>query len=153
MIYGMKDLIDDVLKVIEMHSDKAAAIVYRTAIAESGFTAIKGYTKGNPALSFWQIEPATANDIYENYVKFRPHLVEKLKKLGFKESDPSGPLKYNLSLAIAMCRIKYWRDPSPLPDVDDIDGQAKLWKKVYNTELGKGTLKHFLDANMGKEMK
>lgn len=153
MIYGMKDLIDGVLKSIEMHSDKASALVYRTAMAESGFKAIKGYTKGNPAMSFWQIEPATANDIYDNYVKYRPHILSLLEKLGFDKDNPSESIKYNMALAIAMCRIKYWRDPSPLPDVDDIDGQAKLWKKVYNTELGKGTIKHFLDANIGKEMK
>ena len=93
MIYGMKDLIDGVLKSIEMHSDKASALVYRTAMAESGFKAIKGYTEGNPAMSFWQIEPATANDIYDNYVKYRPHILSLLEKLGFDKDNPSESIK------------------------------------------------------------
>jgi len=28
-----------------------------------------------------------------------------------------------------------------------MEAQAGYWKRVYNTELGKGTVKHFMEAN------
>ena len=44
---------------------------------------------------------------------------------------------------------KYRRDKYSLPKHDDLDGQAKYWKRVYNTRLGKGTESHFIKANKG----
>ena len=43
-----------------------------------------------------------------------------------------------------MCRLKYRRDPEPLPEPDDIEGLGKTWKRVYNTHLGKGKVDEFV---------
>tara|TARA_R100000458_G_scaffold27757_1_gene25358 strand:+ start:5060 stop:5524 length:465 start_codon:yes stop_codon:yes gene_type:complete len=148
-IYGMKETIKEVLTKMKMLSPAAEELIYMTGMAESGYKALKGYTKGNPALSFWQIEPATAEDILENFASFRPVIKDRLARLGlvWENRMDSSYLKYNMALAIAMCRLKYWRCSDPLPMPGDIEGMAKYWKKVYNTEEGKGTIKHFIEAN------
>ena len=52
-----------------------------------------------------------------------------------------------------MARVRYLVDPEPLPACDDIVALASTWKRVYNTEHGKGDPKHFvrLYEEFGKE--
>ena len=47
-----------------------------------------------------------------------------------------------MSAGIVFCRLKYRRDPNPIPT--DINEIAHYWKNVYNTKSGAGTVKHFL---------
>ena len=53
----------------------------------------------------------------------------------------------NMSLQVAFCRLKYRRDKYALPGMDNIEAQAKYWKRVYNSEKGRGTVEHFIKAN------
>ena len=53
----------------------------------------------------------------------------------------------NIALQVAFCRLKYRLDKYALPGMDNIEAQAKYWKRVYNSHLGKGTVKHFMEAN------
>lgn len=46
-------------------------------------------------------------------------------------------------LAICMARLKYKLIPSEIPA--DKLGQAKYWKRHYNTEAGKGTVEKYLE--------
>ena len=100
-----------------------------------------------PAKGVFQIEPATADDIWDNYLAFRPDLASKVRGLA-SQKFPVGKneqLITNLAYATAMARLKYWRSPSSLPhDPDDVFGLAQLWKAVYNTELGAGTVDQFI---------
>ena len=100
-----------------------------------------------PAVGFFQVEPATARDIITNYVSYRKPILKSLQDLGYKEDDMLYRIKSNIALQVAFCRLKYRRDPFPVPKAHDKEGQAEYWKRVYNTELGKGTIKHFLEAN------
>jgi len=45
--------------------------------------------------------------------------------------------------------LHYRRVPAALPKVDNLSHQAKYWKAHYNTVKGKGTIKHFMEANNG----
>ena len=56
----------------------------------------------------------------------------------------------NIALQAAFCRLKYKRDKYALPKSNDLKAQAEYWKRVYNTHLGKGTIKHFMEANNEK---
>ena len=53
----------------------------------------------------------------------------------------------NIALQAVFCRLKYKRDKYALPKANDLEAQAKYWKRVYNTHLGKGTVEHFMEAN------
>jgi hypothetical protein len=102
---------------------------------------------GGPAIGFWQIEPATLIDIMDNYVKYRPKFEKRLKSLGFSQSDMETRVMSNIALQAVFCRLKYKRDKYALPKSSDLEAQARYWKRVYNTHLGKGTITHFMEAN------
>ncbi len=96
-----------------------------------------------PALGVYQIEPATHDDTWVNYVKYRKHIELKLKALMTEEPKDS-QLITNLAYATAIARIIYYRKPSALPDANDVQALGEYWKKYYNTEQGKGTVEEFV---------
>ena len=142
----IREIIDWSLKEMGLHSEDAVDLVYKTGNAETGYRHLK-QMGGGPAIGFWQVEPATLIDIMNNYVKYRPELEKRLKSLGFSESDMETRVMSNIALQAVFCRLKYKRDKYALPKFNDLKGQAEYWKRVYNTHLGKGTIKHFMEAN------
>tara|TARA_Y100000310_G_scaffold109498_1_gene107950 strand:- start:182 stop:643 length:462 start_codon:yes stop_codon:yes gene_type:complete len=142
----IKSIIDWTLKKINMHSKDAAAMVYATGMAESGYKYLSQMGDG-PAIGFFQLEPATMKDIMDNYVAYRKPILKSLQDLGYKDSDSEYRVKSNIALQVAFCRLKYRRDPFPLPMWWNKKDQSEYWKRAYNTELGKGTVEHFLEAN------
>ena len=143
---SIKKIIKWTLEYLNMDSEDARDLVYKTGMAESGYRALEGYGN-NPAIGFWQMEPATMWDIWENYVLYRPKYKEALWRLGFNEGFGEQSLLSNLAVQAAFCRLHYRRVPSSLPKKSNKEAQAKYWKKHYNSHLGKGTIKHFMEAN------
>ena len=143
---SIKKIIKWTLEYLNMDSEDARDLIYKTGMAESGYRALEGYGN-NPAIGFWQVEPFTMRDTIENYVNYRPELKTELYALGYDDKDAEIRLMSNLSLQVAFCRLKYRRDKYALPGMDDIEAQAKYWKRVYNSEQGRGTVEHFIKAN------
>ena len=143
---SIKKIIKWTLKYLDMDSEAARDLIFKTGMAESGYRALEGYGN-NPAIGFWQVEPFTMNDTIENYVNYRPEIKTKLFGLGYDDKDNEMRLMSNMALQIAFCRLKYRRDKHALPGIENIDSQAKYWKRVYNSELGRGTIEHFIKAN------
>lgn len=54
-------------------------------------------------------------------------------------------IRYNPLLCVLFTRLKYKKIPETIPS--SIKGRAEYWKTYYNTEAGKGTVKHYIDAN------
>ena len=135
------------LDKLELNSDAALQMVMTTGQTESGYDYLR-QIKG-PAIGFWQMEPATMYDIWENYVTYRPKYKEALWRLGFNEGFAVESLLSNLAVQAAFCRLHYRRVPKKLPKVGDLEGQAKYWKEFYNTIKGKGTVEHFINKNGG----
>ena len=148
MINEIKEIAEYALYKIDSYSDDALALVVRTGMAESGYRALKGYGEGNPAIGFWQIEPATMNDMITNYIKYRSHYKKNLISLGMNfGKDKIISVMSNMAIQAALCRLHYRRDKDPIPSWDDLEAQGKYWKKVYNTFEGRGTVDHFVEAN------
>ena len=143
---SIKKIIKLSLQHLDLDSEDARSLIYRTGKAESNYKTLLQYG-GGPALGFFQMEPNTALDIWDNYVMYRPKNRDKLYALGFDEGALEFCLLSNLGLQAAFCRLHYRRVPSALPKLDNLTAQAKYWKKYYNTHLGKGTIKHFMEAN------
>jgi len=139
----LRDLIvRPVLEEMKLWSQAAENLVLGTAAKESLMGRyLKQYPTG-PALSIYQMEPATHDDILKNFLKYRPHYLAMLTKYSMKIE--SGVLVYNLAYATAMCRLHYLREKTPLPAADDIPGLADYWKRFYNTPEGKGTVEEFI---------
>jgi|TARA_R100001530_G_scaffold3566_7_gene5214 hypothetical protein len=147
----INEIVTDTLKSIGMYSDEALALLIGTGAVESGYKYLK-QIKG-PARSYWQIEPATAIDNLDNYLSYRPELLNKVAKasmIPYQILDEINLkimetlLTCNIAFAICMARIKYYRVPKPLPASGDLEGQAKYWLKYYNAG-GKGTIDKFMD--------
>lgn len=148
MIKEIKEIAEHALYKLNSYSDDALALVVRTGMAESGYRALKGYGEGNPAIGFWQIEPATLNDMVDNYISYRPHYSKNLISLGMNFNDDMIiSVISNMAVQAGLCRLHYRRDKDPIPSWDDLEAQAKYWKRVYNTIEGRGTVEHFIKAN------
>tara|TARA_Y100001963_G_scaffold137758_1_gene201802 strand:+ start:209 stop:676 length:468 start_codon:yes stop_codon:yes gene_type:complete len=149
MIDEIKEIAEHALYKIDCYSDDALALVVRTGMAESGYRALRGYGEGNPAIGFWQIEPATLYDMMRNYIAYRPKHRKNLEELGmeFTGNDIEMSVISNMAVQAALCRLHYRRDSKPIPSWDDLEAQGKYWKRVYNTSEGRGTVEHFVKAN------
>jgi hypothetical protein len=131
------------LKAIKAWSPAAEELVLGTALQESRLKYIKQLGNG-PALGVFQMEPATHDDIWKNYLKYKPELAVGASKLSHSVNSRS--LITDLLYAAAMCRIHYLRVPDALPAEGDFEGQAAYWKDHYNTYLGAGTEEEYLES-------
>tara|TARA_Y100000401_G_C8251995_1_gene188665 strand:+ start:291 stop:755 length:465 start_codon:yes stop_codon:yes gene_type:complete len=146
----IRNLIIRILEKIDMHSKEAEDLVYRTGKVESGYRYIRQIR--GPARGFFQCEPWVGVDICKNYLSYRPDMMKKVAKaIEVNLSHFTQPteenwdfiLETNLAAQIAMCRLHYRRIPSKLPS--SLKGQAKYWKKYYNSSAGRGTVEDFLE--------
>ncbi len=72
------------LNKMGMWSEVAGELVLGTAIVESNLTYLKQHGEG-PALGLWQVEPATHEDLYANYLNYRPEMMSSLMELRFSD--------------------------------------------------------------------
>ena len=131
------------LEKLSLWSLSAEELVLGTAIVESGLTYLKQHGDG-PALGLWQVEPATHDDLYTNFLNFRPKLGSKLIELRAAGLSLDENLATNLMYGAAVCRLCYYRKPDALPEAGDIEGQAAFWKQHYNTIFGAGTVSKYV---------
>ena len=130
----------------------AENLLVGTAIHESGGLNYidqvtgPGDTTLGPAYGLYQIEEATLNDLFDNFLKFRPRLAEMAIALEAPMPKRVLQLVTNLAFATAVARLIYYRAPDPLPGADDIPGLAACWKKNYNTVAGKGRVEDWIAA-------
>jgi hypothetical protein len=132
------------LNHIALPSEAAEQLLLGTALVESRLVH-RRQIGGGPARGFFQMEPATHDDIWNNFLEFRPGLAEKIKSL---RSSPAAnahqELERNDKYACAMARAHYLRAPEVLPEVGDLEGMAGYWKQYYNTPLGAGSVSKYL---------
>ena len=136
-------VVQPALKKLKLWSPSAEELVLGTAIVESGLTYLKQHGDG-PALGLWQVEPATHDDLYTNFLNFRPELGSKLIELRAAGLSLDENLATNLMYGAAVCRLCYYRKPDALPEAGDIEGQANFWKQHYNTIFGAGTVSKYV---------
>lgn len=128
---------------INAYSRAAEQLLIGTALTESTLFFLQQNGKG-PARGFFQMEPATHDDLWANYISRKSDLLNDLKGLLMRDMDLHDQLRGNLYYAAAMCRIHYMRVPEALPQADDWPGMAAYWKKYYNMPAGAGTVEFFL---------
>ena len=95
-------------------------------------------------MGLWQVEPATHDDLYTNFLNYRPELGSKLMELRAAGLSLDENLATNLIYGAAVYRLCYYRKPDALPEAGDIEGQAAFWKQHYNTLLGAGTVRKYV---------
>ena len=144
-----KQFVDNVivptLMHMNLHSKSAVQLLLGTALVESRLTYLRQLENG-PARGLFQMEPATHDDIWNNYLKYKPGYQEKVEQLLAPEPNKIAQLATNLMYSAAMTRLHYRRVRAPLPDADDIPAMAFYWKQYYNTPLGAGKPAHFIEV-------
>lgn len=99
-------------------------------------------------LGLYQIEAATHESIWENYLKYRQDLASTVRGLASQNSFTlsnkhlNRELITNLAYATAIARLVYLPKPEKIPT--DLEGIAEYWKEHFNTREGKGTEEEFL---------
>lgn len=129
------------------HTLVAEQLLIGTAAQESAGGRYLHQLGGGPAVGIFQMEPATHEDIWQNYLSARPRLAASIEELNLPTFYPgcdAREMAGNLYYAAAMTRIFYRRIPSPLPVAGDINAIARYWKQYYNTRYGRGTAAEFI---------
>jgi hypothetical protein len=140
----LTDVIRPTLIEIGLHSTAAEQLLLGTAMQESDLVYRRQLGNG-PARGFFQMEPATHNDIWDNFLKYKTELADKVANLlSDPDTDKIDELENNDRYACAMARVHYLRVPKPLPPADDIAAMANYWKQHYNTPLGAGKPSEFI---------
>lgn len=123
------------LEPVIPYSRAAHALVIGTGLVESQYGALI-QAGGGPALGFWQMEPATFDDMTKNFIMYRSALSAKIAAIvGYPVNGRSGRLATDILLGAVMCRVQYFRSKLPLPGLDAA-ALSKYHKTVYNTALG-----------------
>ena len=128
----LKELIDSTLKEYNLYSDEAFALVYGTIIQESRRGTyvkqkVRHFDIQKHAIGIGQMEMNTFDWLKRVFIGKYPWLIN----VNFPE------LQYNLKYSILFTRLRYLVDSEPIPKT--LEGQAKYWKRIYNTVHGSGT--------------
>lgn len=123
-------------------------LVMGTAAQESNFHYLDqvdnfGKMVLGPGIGIYQMEQATHDDIWENFLKYKPDLALKCQRLKADLPTSMHPLLGNLYYATAMTRVHYYRQKEALPASTNLSGLACYWKQYYNTTSGAGTVDQF----------
>jgi hypothetical protein len=140
-------VIKPVLEILKLGGgDAAEELLLGTAVQESLNFKYRKQIGGGPGLSYYQIEKSTHNDIWENFLKYRKGLADKVSTLlSSSSADKLAELETNDKYATAMARVHYIRVRDALPAAGDVNAQAQYWKKYYNTPLGKGKVSEYVE--------
>ncbi len=140
----LADVVNPVLVDIAMDSPEAEKLLLMTACHESmGFRYREQV--GGPALSYFQIEPATLDDLYANYLQYRPGrqlLLDRYLPDGMSRPEA---LATEDRYACAAARMIYARFSEAIPTVSDEERMAEYCKQYWNTPLGAATPEKYLD--------
>ncbi|WP_256079140.1 PAAR domain-containing protein [Massilia sp. YIM B04103] len=133
------------LHLLDLQSSAMENLLLGTAIHESGSFEFRKQTVG-PALSFFQIEPDTANFYLSSLKKTDIQTYTKIHSLGSGnfQRDLESNDKFAAAIAAIIYHDRLGRQSISLPASDDIKSLAKIWKQLYNTKKGKGTAEQFI---------
>lgn len=127
-----------------MDSPAAQQLVLTAAVAEGGphFPAVRQI--GGPALGAFQMEPATHDDLWGNYLLHRPALAHAARDWAWARTGvpDATEMAWNARYAAAMARLQFWRRPEPLPPGGDPAAMAAYYKRFYNTAAGAADSEH-----------
>jgi hypothetical protein len=137
-----RDQIASILNSIGLYSPEAVNLLLGTMAQESALGKYRKQFGGGPALGIYQMEPATHDDIWQNFLKYKPDLAKKILSVSHVLRPNALLLENNDVYSTCMCRVHYLRVKEQIPATKE--QQALYWKAYYNTWKGKGTTKDYL---------
>lgn len=144
--------IEDVRNMLTLvpNDDRVSMLVYRTFTHESLLGTID-FTNAN-GQGIGQLTLKHAKDVLKRLSRRSPEnfrIISELSEiknlLELSDKEMLKELHTNLKLQVALCITTYWfKDPMFWQKAGSLEADAKLWKNLYNTELGKGTVEAFI---------
>lgn len=130
------------LLALGLHSAEAEELMLGTCAQESkGGTYLKQVN--GIAYGAWQMEPTTHDDIW---IRFLPNQPIKCSLMvnhcQIRTKPDASVMVYHLTYACAMARLHYFRAEGAIPR--SLEDQARYYKKVWNTNLGKATPEEYI---------
>jgi hypothetical protein len=143
----LRELITEVLDEsdrfsgMNFNTPNAVELLMLTAAQESHLGRYLRQVRG-PALGIFQMEPATMEDLFNNYIVFNDaiHDIHQYYTQGMHEGNFVQRAKGDLVFQIIMARINYYRKPGALPEPSDEYAMARYYKRHWNTVLGAATV-------------
>ncbi len=134
----LRDLIiKPVLQDLLLFSLDAIELLVFTCACESDGGSYIHQVRG-PALGIYQMEPATYNDIWVNFIAGRNDIkLQLLHHFDAPRMPSEDRMVYDLRFATAMARIFYLRVKEKLPDSSDPHSIWDYYKTYFNTPAGK----------------
>lgn len=131
------EIVRPTLFAIDLWSLAAENLLTGTALAETRAAYVR-QVGGGPALGLWQMEPATHDDCWQNFLRFpaQSRFATDIRAMLGGDISQVEQLVCNLRYACAMARIRYYRAQEPLPHATDATGLSAYHKAHYNTALG-----------------
>ena len=134
------------------NDDRVSNLVYRTFVHESLLGSIN-FTNSN-GQGIGQLTLKHAKDVLKRISRRSPEnfaiiaeISEIKNLLTLSDKELLRELHTNLKLQVALCITTYWfKDPMFWQKAGSLESDAKLWKQLYNTELGKGTVEAFIKS-------
>ena len=135
---------------------QAIPLMYETLAVETNFCMFKDPTPKGAGAGATQIDQLPFKDFQERMIKFYPNIVKKINeysiwcglRIDFEDWEWHHLMwesEQSLTMSIIMMRCAYWLVAERLPDT--LEGRAKYWKKYYNTALGKGTIRKYIEKS------
>ena len=120
-------------------------LIIGTFAHESRFGDYIEQIKG-PALGFWEMEPATYNDL-QNYLVKLPETMCRIVNVCQITIPHKELMVYNIRFACCMSIVKYMEAGifTRKYNMDSLNNLAIIYKTLYNSSLGKGTEQEFID--------
>ena len=144
----LRDLIKTTLWPVNLYSPEAEELLMATCAQESALGTYRRQV-GGPALGVFQMEPEDFNDIFTNFLAYKPALLTDVCSLATTQPPRPVELVTNDAFAVLMARIHYLRAPGALPAATDLTALWNYYKLHYNTPGGAATQEQFF-ANYKK---
>jgi len=135
-----------------LNTPEAEKLIFAIGWHESGEWQYLEQTNG-PAVSYFQIEPATVYDLYD-WVEYKSKYGQELKELMKIFDVPENSLYAiermreadGFDVSVLLCRMVLLRDVNPLPRFDANHSLAAYAKRVWNTALGKAKKQDYFNG-------
>lgn len=119
-------------------------LLMETAAVETALGSIVRQHKG-PALSVWQILGFNFVEIRDYFAKYNPELLERAMFFYNQDYSEEWNRVYNIPWTASMSLLFYEKATKGafLEHLGSIESRGRLWKRIYNTRLGKGTVEGY----------
>lgn len=123
----------------------AEDLLVATAAQETAIGRWLHQAGGGPALSVYQIEPASLHDLMRGFVDPAPRFKQLLDtvRLGVPLDEQ---VLWDLRCATVIARLFYYRVKEPLPAETTLDSLWHYYKTHWNTKQGAATRDSFVNA-------